>query len=81
MRILPVTPNPVPGPTYLKRDDINQSYSACAYCGWPKRDNFACCGEIHFELVHELMNGELVRSEDSVIIEDMWNAMQEDYDR
>ena len=80
-RILPIRPNPVPGPRYINRDDINDSYEACPYCTRIKGGRFACCGENHFERVIELVDGEIISRDDVVIIEDMWKAMQEDQDR
>jgi hypothetical protein len=58
----------------VSNDTIVDEYQACVYCGdeWTSRkDYLGCCGEIHSELVYVLDDGEHVRAEEVVIVEEV----------
>jgi hypothetical protein len=47
-----------PHRTVYKESEIVDEFEACPYCGNNRGSRFSCCGEVHFETMYEMSDGE-----------------------
>lgn len=53
----------------LRKDQIEENLSVCAYCYEPQGNRHMCCGENHFEEGYLTVYGEIYLDSDVIIIE------------
>ena len=65
----------------INEDDIIEDLEACVYCGEFRGSKYMCCSENHFELVHVMINGDVVRDEEAIVIKPEVEYVSSDADR
>lgn len=59
-----------PQRTEYKESEIVGEFEACSYCGNQVGSRWVCCGEVHFETMYEMSDGEFFLESEITIIKE-----------